>query len=326
MPSESRISPGQHFYSDLRLIREKNGLTPEDVFRATKLPLEFVELFETTGLLDHPHYNRVYLRSFVKVYAQIIGIDEKPALMALEEAWKAEYDGSLAVEYLGYTKPPVPERSSTPKPEPEDASVRDEDVEPDQANVVATRRAGREPDDAITPIWPLQSRLRVPQLSVSFRNLPNWVKRTGFWIVLASVSIALIYLGILMVGSGGPEEPASNGDSTVADTAATTVSIPQPLLRDTMAVSIIAANGKLEPVRVAVDGSEEVSYWVEEGDTLELVATDSVVIRAYIDRVALVVDGHTLPTDRRDQRNRLVYTREDILTYLRRMQPGNTGP
>ncbi|MEX2401813.1 MAG: helix-turn-helix domain-containing protein [Rhodothermales bacterium] len=91
---------GHRFAQDMRRIREARNLSVADVNEETKIPRGLIEAFEDRALFDHPQFNRVYLRSFVRTYAQVIAIDADVALDALEEALSARYAGSLAVEYL----------------------------------------------------------------------------------------------------------------------------------------------------------------------------------------------------------------------------------
>jgi len=102
-----------------------------------------------------------------------------------------------------------------------------------------------------------------------------------------------------------------------ADSTSTEIAVPEPLLRDSMDITIVAEFGKLEPVRVRIDGSEELRYWVEEGDTLSLKAANDFTLGLYLDRLTLQVDGHSLPTDIRTAQNEVVYSREAILNFLR---------
>lgn len=82
-------------------VRESRHITVDDLHDETKIPLGLLEAFEDTALFDHPQFNRVYLRSFVRTYANVLGIEAEVAIEALEEALSDRYRGSLAVQYLG---------------------------------------------------------------------------------------------------------------------------------------------------------------------------------------------------------------------------------
>lgn len=68
--------------------------------RATKAPPSVVEEFETTSLVGNPMYNRVYLRLFVRSYAEIVGIRADDALNAVEDMLSGTYAGRMAQLYL----------------------------------------------------------------------------------------------------------------------------------------------------------------------------------------------------------------------------------
>ncbi len=92
---------GKRLARDMRRIREARNLTVDDLHHETKIPLGLIQAFEDTGLFDHPQFNRVYLRSFMRTYAQVVGVDADLALEALEEALAGRYSDALAAEYLG---------------------------------------------------------------------------------------------------------------------------------------------------------------------------------------------------------------------------------
>ena len=104
MPDEASTGKGRRFASDLQRIRQKKGVSIEKLQEETKIPSGLIEAFEETGLFDHPIFNRVYLRSFVRNYARVINISPAFTLKALEEALAGNYEGRLATEYLGISE------------------------------------------------------------------------------------------------------------------------------------------------------------------------------------------------------------------------------
>lgn len=118
MPTAS----GKQFAADLRRIREERGLRVADLHESTRIPLTLIESFERSALFDHPMFNRVYLRSFVRTYANFLDISVETALEALDEAIEGNYQGRLAREYLG-EEPQVEETREAREPaedEPEE--------------------------------------------------------------------------------------------------------------------------------------------------------------------------------------------------------------
>jgi hypothetical protein len=91
----------QRFAADLRAIRESRNISFETVRQEIKVPSGILQELEETSLLNHPMYNRVYLRSLVRSYAEAIGLEGDLALQALDEALEGRYSGSLVGETDG---------------------------------------------------------------------------------------------------------------------------------------------------------------------------------------------------------------------------------
>ena len=60
--------------SDLRAIRRKNGVDQKEVLDATRLADDVIEQLEENGLVNHPAFNKVYLRSLYAAYGEAIGV------------------------------------------------------------------------------------------------------------------------------------------------------------------------------------------------------------------------------------------------------------
>lgn len=107
MADESKAEAGRRFAADLREIREARSVTLDDLHDGSKIPRGLLKSFEEDGLFDHPMFNRVYLRSFVRTYAEMVDVSPALALAALDEALEGDYQGRLGSEYLGRKKPAV---------------------------------------------------------------------------------------------------------------------------------------------------------------------------------------------------------------------------
>lgn len=125
MAESSNPEAGKRFASDLREIREHRGITADALHDETKIPMGLIQSFEQTGLFDHPMFNRVYLRSFVRTYSQVVGIAQDLALASLDEALDGTYRGGLRDAYLGVTEQAEeqPEETAPPEEMPGPAEV-----------------------------------------------------------------------------------------------------------------------------------------------------------------------------------------------------------
>ncbi|HHP7237231.1 helix-turn-helix domain-containing protein [Longibacter sp.] len=99
MPADS--AAGERFARDMRRVREARDLTQNDIHEETRIAVTLIDAFERDGLFEHPAFNRVYLRSFVRAYAGCINVDADRALSHLERALQGAYQNELAVQELG---------------------------------------------------------------------------------------------------------------------------------------------------------------------------------------------------------------------------------
>lgn len=100
MPEE-RDAATRRYSRDMRRIREEHDISIEDIHEDTRIAKTLLESFEEGSIYDHPTFNRVYLRSFVRVYAEAIELAPDEALDALEAALDGTYGNGLAVEHCG---------------------------------------------------------------------------------------------------------------------------------------------------------------------------------------------------------------------------------
>lgn len=105
---ERHVNPedGIQFATDLRRIREARGLSLQQLHESTRIEPGILRSFERNALFDHPVFNRVYLRSFVKTYAELVGIDAEEALGALERAMAGMYRGQIGKDFFGEVQLP----------------------------------------------------------------------------------------------------------------------------------------------------------------------------------------------------------------------------
>ncbi|MYE05262.1 MAG: hypothetical protein F4Y00_09865 [Bacteroidetes bacterium SB0662_bin_6] len=139
---------GTRFARDLRRIRRARGVSLADIHDATKMAYDMIKRFEHDALINHPQFNRVYLRLFVRGYAEHLDMDVEMTLQALELAIKGRYAGSLAKEYLGESGKKTGEEP--PKQEKKTSRAKPASSESDQVKeAVPSRRT--EPESAETP-------------------------------------------------------------------------------------------------------------------------------------------------------------------------------
>lgn len=110
MPSEPDLRALQRFARDLRRIREDRDVSLAAVHAATQVPKSQLQSFEAGTLYDKSSLTPVYLRGFVRAYAEAVGISPDSALTHLDSALSGKYEDELAVQYLDV--PPSVDESS----------------------------------------------------------------------------------------------------------------------------------------------------------------------------------------------------------------------
>ncbi len=88
------------FLGDLSAIREKRNVSLDALRDATKVYPNIITQFEKDGLVDHPLFNALYVRAFIRSYATALGIPVDDVLKAYDQAQRGGYDRRLAIEYL----------------------------------------------------------------------------------------------------------------------------------------------------------------------------------------------------------------------------------
>jgi cytoskeletal protein RodZ len=108
---------GSSFEADLRALREDRGLSISDIERATRVPADVVRRFEDGALMRDPDYSVVYLRAFVKAYAEALDLSTSRTNAAFDAARQGTYGGELRTE-LDETEAPAEASESPDLPPP----------------------------------------------------------------------------------------------------------------------------------------------------------------------------------------------------------------
>ena len=100
MSEQPSNDPLGQFLGDLSAIREKRNVSLEELRNATKVYPNVIAQFEQDGLKDHPLFNSLYVRAFIRSYAGAVGIPPEEVLDAYDEALSGGYRRQLAIEHL----------------------------------------------------------------------------------------------------------------------------------------------------------------------------------------------------------------------------------
>ena len=153
MPNDAVDDAGTRFGRDMRRIREARDVSVDTIHTSTRIAHTLIETFEETGLVDHPAFNRVYLRSFVRSYAEAVDISEEVALNALDRALDGAYTDELAAfveggEAESLPVPPAAEADGADDADAESSTDASDEAEDDTTAPPASPPA---PDPPASP-------------------------------------------------------------------------------------------------------------------------------------------------------------------------------
>ncbi|MBO6577207.1 MAG: helix-turn-helix domain-containing protein [Rhodothermales bacterium] len=358
-PSDNIREAGRRLARDMRAIRTERRISTDAVIRATKAAPNVVSEFESNALIGNPMYNRVYLRLFVRGYAEVLGIKPDDALAAVDEVMEGRYTDGLARTYLKeYDKAqavepePLPERTEPSKPAkpeiPEDLieasvpippappsqeSVEDlpgvEVFEPPGSTKTQEKSGSRVPPAAAKPTVAAAERTRGPKVLLpDAGDVAKWI---GAVLGAAVVAFAAWYLW-----PRGVEE--ASVPQVAQDTTRVQIPVlpPRIVLPDTADFFLIAARDTLNPIRLTaaqalVDSQwynmgVRTPVWVEFGDTLQVRVTDSLAVELHANDVDVVVAGMTMPVRLQQNGRRFVLYKADVQARLDSLRQARALP
>lgn len=314
--SESQMTSGNRLAGDLRSIRRKKGVDLKEVLDATRLADDVIEALEENGLVNHPAFNKVYLRSLYGAYGDAISVRREDMLQALEEVFSGNYVGSLARKYLGTPHEEVDTEAGkesdastdageeAASPDGSDAEVADETVDPEQEEAEEAEEAQDEAGQAVAPeerrlVRPAEHEVRmddrvwqgIPEKGRVL--LPN-MSGTALVVIAGLAFIALIWYAVSSLMN--MRDVDADG-SVVEDTTLVreTVRPERVVLPDSFRVDIVALTEALDPIRVTVDRDLRKPYWVELLDTIPFVVVDRIQLEREADHARVFADGFAIP-------------------------------
>ena len=292
----------RRFVHDLRTLREDRGVSLQRIQIETRIPIDVLRQFEEDGLEGNRTFNRVYLRSLVRTYAQSIGVPEAGVMQGLDDALEGRYSGlqtdaRRAVALESSVEEPAAEAAPSPEPtataEPE-AVPADSEGEPsagvsDQGRVLVGPAAGYDPGPTGSVFDTVPER----------PGLPGWA--LGILVLLA---LGALVAGVLwwMGRTSSPTVPGDDdvlaGDTTSVRSDSAEATLPATL-PDTLRLTVRATGAKLAPFRIIVDQDTRRPYWLDADSAQVFVFRDSVTVNDLTPTSALLVEGVPVPASLR---------------------------
>ena len=285
------------FFRDLTRLREGTGMSLKDLSVRTKVAHETLEEFEQARLLDNPLFNKVYLRSLAKTYAQHVGIPADAMMQALEEMLEGQYEGRLSPGYEETDKDP-PQDSDTPVVEalphpPDPPEVLDESAAASPAGVAFTAVMAN----------PLSA---PPGSSRRFRRR---ARPRSLWIagalMLVTGAVAMAFW--LLPGPGA----SSDGDTpemapAAVQTAAEAIRFGSLIHATVLATEIV------ERLQVRIDDDLRRPYWIEPNRTLVFSFSEQLTLERRLQRIRLFADNYEIALDTVDVERPFVLSRATL--------------
>ncbi|MFU8812043.1 MAG: helix-turn-helix domain-containing protein [Balneolaceae bacterium] len=312
---------------DLATIREHLGFTIDDIREATKIPMDTLKSIEDGSLFEESDEIKTYVRSFVRSYARALKLNEEQVVQSLNQQESGNYYHLLLNDFPAL-HPAEGMRFEAQQPEPTKATPRDEEASPDapahgdkesskqtppdpkpEASAASTRPSGA--------VDKSQSKLRSVDWADMGKRFAEPQHKTPVWVIgIVIVAVVLFISVYLMVrfdafsGSETIDGPAdmndvpetvegpSNGlildltDQPPEESAITE-------LDDILYLTILAATGPMDPVRVWSDEKPRIDpYWIEQGTGFNFEFRDTIRLRGRYSDMLLFLNGHRIDNPR----------------------------
>lgn len=307
---------------DLQLIRTHLGYSIEDIKQATKLPADTIHSIEDGSIFSDSKEINTYIRSFVRTYGRAIKLDNDLLSKALDQEELGNYTNLLLLDFpeLREGEPEVEENDEPQNKEPEKkkrkapsfkfAGEDDKKTKSSQPEKPVSDSKTSPPPDVRSIDW--------AGLGKGYKKRrtqpPVWIISAGL-IVILIVAAAVLISQFDLLGSEedlpvqppvtNMEEPAQNQDLTL-DLSDDIPEEPEPetVLSDTLYVTIYAASGRLEPVRVWSDLKPRIDpYWLDQGTAMNFEFSDTIRVAGGYSNMLLFLNGNRIDNFRNDYYN-----------------------
>lgn len=353
--------------NDLASIRKSQNLALEDIQNATKIPVGTLKNIENGRIFSDPNESNTYVRSFVRSYAKALKIDEEDIIKALDELDQGIYSGSLlaGTGSVGGKEevPKTPETDTFAGPRREDKQDHEPDKPPAEKVPVSPKKEIPER----TPPPDFDSSDKINWADLGHKYSPAG-KNSKLWVIVILIVLLAGLAGTgyyfsdeisSLFGFGDPaevnENAANDGNAEVIPPApidssqvnqesnveeqnmdrGTGEQSPavsgMDVLGDTLSVTVYAAYGQLEPVRVTSDFNWQTNpFWMEQGRAYRFDFRDTLLVRGQYSRLLLLFNGHVVENPRQNyfdnSYNSIMITRSVLNQEQYLAAPPNTFP
>ena len=264
--------------SQLRAAREAHSLTLEQVFKATRIKVSYLEAIEANQFQALP--GPVQARGFVRSYANFLDLDGEHLASGLD----AEKEPQPEVR-------PLPPNGNASKPiiaAPANKPIIS--APPNKPPITSATKPPIAPADRAAPTASSTSRpaLKLPAMAAkpdktvkasSMGGIPNWVLIVGA-VVLFVLGALLIITALNSTGQSPAPGESSNAPAEAAQTPIIdrTLTARAAAPTSTTVVSITLQTGEHVWVRVTLDGQTAFEGTLQPGTVQDWHAGDNVIV------------------------------------------------
>lgn len=305
---------------DLQSIREHLDYSVEDIQNATKLPKDTIRSIEDGSIFSESNEINTYIRSFVRTYGRALKLDNDLLSRALDQEELGNYTDLLLQDF--------PELRDD-KPEPKEEAPSDEDTSqskdkkkkrsPSFTFAGSDEKKSEAGSSKSTSGRRSSGKSSPPDVrSIDWAGLGKGFKKRRsqppVWMISAGLLIILIVAAAILISQFGfftseeqlpveppvtdIQEPAQNQDLTLdlsEDITEDTADAAEAALSDTLYLTVYAATGPLDPVRVWSDLKPRIDpYWIEQGTAYNFEFSDSIRVAGSYSNMLLFFNGHRI--------------------------------
>lgn len=302
---------------DLAAVRNKLGLSLEEIQSQIKIPAHVLKSIENDSIFNELESNKTYTRSFVRSYAKSLGLADDLIVSALDsfEAGLYEHgtilDEELTKKHTPFIKPEEIDDTASGK-EPTlvkpDIEIAPKKPTPTVENVNWADMGKKFSTPATNPkvIFPVIIALILIGIAIAIYVFREPI--FGFFTTSDSPDITETTEPVVPQNDAEALIDTSNVESTITDAPLitdnqisqgqeSTLAVPSfsSDVTDTLTITVYAAFGKLEPVRVTSDFNWRTNpFWMEQGQAFNFNFIDTVLVRGQYSRILLMFNGHVL--------------------------------
>jgi len=303
---------------DLAKIRKHLNYSIEEVHDITKIPIDTIRAIESGEIFHQSVEIKTYVRSFVRTYARALKIKDEDIIKALDQQESGNYNSLLLHGFPEIADSKQKSILPSPPKKREEKEVQKKTSESDETTISKTDLTTEKSDFKPTPS-PAVRNINWADLG---RRISTTQKPKSIWLIGIGIIAFIAILAAFLIFESNlftyddelisedvepqisqPEFETGNGPALdFADTPSDNE--PEQVLADTLYLTIYAATGPLDPVRVWSDLKPRIDpYWIDQGTAMRFEFSDSIRVRGRYSQMLMFLNGHLIENFRQEHFN-----------------------